>query len=98
MINTANYFAKRGDLYYNDLSDIKNMCSFIQDQFDVKYHYSGNEVKIQSDEVTAWSWTQPSSCHEYIHVKLPTENNVIMSRQEAKELRDCLTSLLWETK
>lgn len=98
MINTANYFAKRENLYLSDLHDIKNICAWVQNQFDVEYYYNGKQVKIQSGEITALGQQSDGVASDYVRVSMPTDRNVIMSIQEARELRDCLSALLEEIK
>lgn len=98
MLGITLYFRSARNLYNSDLTDVKRMAKWIRDQFNVAYFYDDKEVKVQADQVVAWGYKKDSDCRDYIHVALPTESNIIMSRQEAENLRNCLTSLLEETK
>lgn len=98
MLGIALYFRSAENLYLSDLTDAKRMAKWVRDQFNVKYFYNDREVKVQSEQIEAWSYKKDSDCHDYVHVALPTESNIIMSRAEAESLRNCLTSLLDETK
>lgn len=91
MINLANYFLKKQDLYLSDLDDVQRLARCVASK------YEGVDINYE-DKPSATKGNVEAVVSSPDFIRLYTDRHeVLVTREEAEKLRDVLTVICAQT-